>query len=249
MMCNPTKDGKIPAHIQKQMAERVMKECKCGRIPPCCGGKKFRIHEELEKMPRVAPLSEETAQETIKTLEAFSKSLEAELKACELMNLIYEDIEKSIKRNDMEEKKTKKMTKVEAFGYLMHKKVACYNRKEVDIQKKLFEIGFKWCDGTTVEVVGMFEFLLIDDGTFQFTDNVSHFRKHAYEEIEMDDILSIEIVDDKKDDERKGEILDEIAKLGEKISDLIEEYEGDIIIEIDQYEVLLRDSGDILYRK
>lgn len=53
----------------------------------------------------------------------------------------------------------------------------------------------------------------------------------------------------KETDERKGEILDEIAELGEKISDLIEEYGGDIIIEIDQYEVLLRNSGDILYRK
>lgn len=101
----------------------------------------------------------------------------------------------------MKEKKTKKMTKAEAFGYLTYKKVACYNGNEVDIQKKLFEIGFKWCDGTTVEVVGLFDFLLIDDGTFQFTDNVSHFRKHAYEEISVDDILSIEIVDEKKKSE------------------------------------------------
>lgn len=27
-----------------------MKECDCGRIPPCYSGKKFRIHEELEKI-------------------------------------------------------------------------------------------------------------------------------------------------------------------------------------------------------
>ena len=27
-----------------------MNECKCGRIPPCYSGKKFRIHEELEKI-------------------------------------------------------------------------------------------------------------------------------------------------------------------------------------------------------
>ena len=27
-----------------------MKECKCGRIPTCYRGKKFRIHEELEKI-------------------------------------------------------------------------------------------------------------------------------------------------------------------------------------------------------
>ena len=27
-----------------------MEECKCGRIPPCYSGKKFRIHEELDKI-------------------------------------------------------------------------------------------------------------------------------------------------------------------------------------------------------
>lgn len=124
----------------------------------------------------------------------------------------------------MEEKKTMKMTKAEAFVYLTHKKVACYNRKEVDIQKKLFEIGFKWCDGTTEEVVGMFDFLLIDDGTFQFTDNVSHFRKHAYEEIEMDDILSIEIVEDKPLDK-----WDEFARCVAKVQEKIEEDEVCII--------------------
>ena len=174
-----------------------MKDCKCGRIPPCYSGKKFRIHEELAKMPRVAPLSEETAQEMIKTLEDFSKSLVVELKACELMNRICEDARKSIKSDDMEEKKTKKMTKAEAFEHLRHKKVMVVG-KAFAIQNKLFKIGYRWCDGT-VETISMVDFLFIDDVTFQFTGSLSHFKNCAYEEISADDILSIEIVEEKRE--------------------------------------------------
>lgn len=193
-----------------------MEECKCGRIPPCYGGKKFRIHEELEKMPRVALLSEEAAQEMIKTLEDFSKSLEAELKACELMNLICEDIEKSIKSNDMEEKKTKKMTKAEAFEWLKHKKVAIVGDSRA-IQNKLFNIGYKWCDGSTV-AISMVNFLFIDEETFQFTESLSHFKNYAYEEISADDILSIEIIDDEPLD-KWDEFARCVAKVQEKIED------------------------------
>lgn len=71
-----------------------MKESNCGRIPPCYGGKKFRIHEELEKIKAwdethdmfyelnkqmcdlgktmndpMKPLSEEAIQEIAKVLE------------------------------------------------------------------------------------------------------------------------------------------------------------------------------------
>ena len=43
----------------KKKKSSVMEESKCGKIPPCYGGKKFRIHEELEE---IKPCSEETAQ-------------------------------------------------------------------------------------------------------------------------------------------------------------------------------------------
>lgn len=145
----------------------------------------------------------------------------------------------------MKEKKTRIMTKAEAFGYLTYKKVACYNQ-EVDVQKKLFEIGFKWCDGTTVEVVGLFDFLLIDDGTFQFTDNVSHFRKHAYEEISADDILSIEIVDEKKKSEEE-EALDKISCLGAQIADILLRMKGHHHVTITETTVALHGEGMSLF--
>jgi hypothetical protein len=184
-----------------------MKDCKCGKIPPCYSGKKFRIHEELEKIKawddthdKVYELNRQMC-DIVRRAEENIRLHNDNNKYARLVRAAYESKFGKPKEKDiMEEKKTRIMTKAEAFGYLTYKKVACYNGNEVDIQKKLFEIGFKWCDGTTVEVVGLFDFLLIDDGTFQFTDNVSHFRKHAYEEISADDILSIEILEDKNNE-------------------------------------------------
>lgn len=244
-----------------------MKECKDEAILPCyrdgygvwhhlddTHDKVYELNKQMCDIGKtmndtMKPLSEETAQETIKTLEDFSKSLEAEIKALELINLICEDIEKSIKSDDME-KKTKKMTKVEAFEYLKGKRVVCDNFNCVAIQCKFFEVGIKWRGGSTEATEDRGSFLFVDlNGYLTHCNSRVWFDRHEYEEISADDILSIEIVDEKKGDERKGEILDEIAKLGENISDLIEEYEGDIVIEINQYEVLLRNSGDILYRK
>ena len=153
------------------------------------------------------------------------------------------------KNRFMEEKKTKKMTKAEAFEYLKGKKVYV-NSHSAHIQTKLFEAGYTRSSGSrNVDNEDMPFLLTTNHGEFFAICNMRDFAKVSYEEISADDILSIEIVEEKKDDERKGETLEEIAKLGGKISDLIEEYEGDIIIEIDQYEVLLRNSGDILYRK
>lgn len=149
----------------------------------------------------------------------------------------------------MEEKKTKKMTKAEAFEYLKHKKIdASINEREV--QLKLFSLGVVWCTLDSNLTLGV-NYLLIDEECHMTHCgcDLNYYKTHRYEEISADDILSIGIVEEKKGDERKGEILDEIAKLGEKISDLIEEYDGDIVIEINQYEVLLRNSGNFLYRK
>lgn len=110
----------------------------------------------------------------------------------------YEILEEILKEKNrfMEEKKTKKMTKAEAFEYLRHKKVNAKGMVK-EIQKKLFEIGYTWCDGST-DVFLFVGFFLIDDETFQFTESLSHFRNCGYAKISADDILSIEIVDEKK---------------------------------------------------
>lgn len=99
----------------------------------------------------------------------------------------------------MKEQKTKKMTKAEAFEWLKHKKVAVTG-DTITLQNKLFNIGYKWCDGSIV-AMPMIDFLLIDDETFQFTESLSHFRNCGYTEISADDILSIEIVEEKEETE------------------------------------------------
>lgn len=104
----------------------------------------------------------------------------------------------------MEEKKTKKMTKAEAFEWLKHKKVAVTG-DTITLQNKLFNIGYKWCDGS-IMAMPMVDFLLIDDETFQFTESLSHFRNCGYTEISADDILSIKIVDDKFSYDRAVEL-------------------------------------------
>ena len=170
-------------------------------------------------------------------------------------------VEARKKLKDMEEKKINPMTKAEAFEFLKGKKIMCYAGianafdEPTKVEKFLLEIG---CRYHFANHIGwrdwywpLYGFIVDSKGEIYlaFEDQRDFFKQNFNEPISADDILSIEIVEEKKGDERKGEILDEIAKLGEKISDLIEEYDGDIIIEIDQHEVLLRNSGDILYRK
>ena len=195
-------------------------------------GKVYELNKQMCDLGKtmndpMKPLSEEAIQEIAKALEITRKP-----------------------KNIMEEKKTKKMTKAEAFEWLKGKKVNTKGKGK-EVQMKLFECGFSWVNGQC-RYYDFSDYLLFEtDGKLWHCGEVgdSYWRLHHFEEISVEDILSIEIVEEKKGDERKGEILDEIAKLGEKISDLIEEYGGDIVIEIDQYEVLLRNSGNILYRK
>ena len=98
----------------------------------------------------------------------------------------------------MEEKKTKRMTRAEAFEWLKGKKVACDNGRE-DVQRKLFEVGIRWCDGS-VEVTGYAAFLFINPNGITHCGSREWFDTHEYEEISADDILSIEIVEEKKEE-------------------------------------------------
>lgn len=98
----------------------------------------------------------------------------------------------------MEEKKTKRMTKAEAFEWLKGKKVACDNGRK-DVQRKLFEVGIRWYDGS-VEVMGYAPFLFINPNGITHCSSREWFDTHEYEEISADDILSIEIVEEKKEE-------------------------------------------------
>lgn len=97
----------------------------------------------------------------------------------------------------MEEKKTKKMAKVEAFEYLKGKKVACDCLNDEDVQRKLFEVGIRWRGGKA-DVTGAAPFLYINPDGITHGGSLEWFNLHEYEEISADDILSIEIVEDRK---------------------------------------------------
>lgn len=221
-----------------------MKECKNSDILPCyrdgygvwhysddTHDKVYELNKQMCDIGKTMhdpfePLSEEAIQDITKALEITRKP----------------------KGIIMEEKMTKKMTKAEAFEYLKGRRVVCDGLNNEDVQRKLFEVGIRWRGGKA-DVTAAAPFLFINPDGITHCGSLAWFNLHEYEEISADDILSIEIVEEKNGDKRKSEILEEIAKLGEKISDLIEEYGGNVIVEIDQYEVILRDYGDILCRK
>lgn len=99
----------------------------------------------------------------------------------------------------MEENKTKRMTKAEAFEWLKGKKVACNGSNEELVQRKLFEVGIMWRNGTTDVLEGA-PFLFINPNGITHCQSGEWFYAHEYEMISADDILSIEIVEDKKEE-------------------------------------------------
>ena len=96
----------------------------------------------------------------------------------------------------MKEKKTKKMTKAEAFEYLKGKKVACNGSNEILVQRKLFEVGIRWY--SDCGLLRNVPFLFIDADGMTYSDIRDYFDLHDYEEISADDILSIEIIEGKE---------------------------------------------------
>ena len=104
------------------------------------------------------------------------------------------------KNRFMEEKKTKKMTKAEAFEYLKGKRVACDSNNEELVQRKLFEVGIRWRGGKA-DVTSVAPFLFINPNGITHCGSREWFDLHEYEEISADDILSIEIVEEKEETE------------------------------------------------
>lgn len=123
----------------------------------------------------------------------------------------------------MEEKKTKKMTKAEAFEYLKGKKVACNGSDEALVQRKLFEVGIMWRNGTTDVLEGA-PFLFINPNGITHCQSGEWFYAHEYEKISADDILSIEIVNDEPLDK-----WDYFARCVAKVQETLEDDEVCII--------------------
>ena len=233
-----------------------MEDYKCGRIPPCYGGKKFRIHEELEKIKageethdmvyelnkqmcdlerglnndfldmsvRIADKLAKDVVEGVRTPD-WAKNMLAGIPE-QLSRAEYEILEEILKEKNrfMEEKKTKKMTKAEAFEHLKGKKVRTCGEPRL-LEKKLMECGYRWMRGVTWEnddYEDFWAYFMGYDGLITFVDIEcsDYYECHDFEDISADDILSIEIVEEENEPlDKWDEFARCVAKVQEKIED------------------------------
>ena len=162
----------------------------------------------------------------------------------EIVLSIFKGIENQIKERDMEEKKTKKMTKAEAFEWLKGKKVYA-NGKGKEVQTKLFECGVGWAVNHFV-YYDFGDYLLIETDGCLFHcgyEGDIYWRAHHFKEISVDDILSIEIIDENRSEDE----LVEIVELGKKIQSLLSKISGHRHVVITEDDVLLYDEGMCLF--
>ena len=140
---------------------------------------------------------------------------------------------------------TKKMTKAEAFEYFKKKRVVCDNFNCVAIQRKFFEVGIKWRGGSTDATEDRGAFLFVDlNGCLTHCNSRVWFDTHEYEVLSADDILSIEIVDEKSGEE---DALDLISTIGARLTDVLRRMEGHKHIVITEDDVILYDEGMSLF--
>ena len=111
----------------------------------------------------------------------------------------------------MKEKKTKKMTKAEAFEYLKGKKVLCCSSKMEVVQGFVRSLGFHWSDYSEEPMLVSILFLG-EDGRLTYSVSLKRFEEHELPEISADDILSIEIVEEKYELEFNYDKVVELAK-------------------------------------
>lgn len=187
------------------------------------------------------PLSDEAIQEITKALEITRNPIKS-VKPLSDGNFD-KDVEELRKILDME-KKTKKMTKAEAFEWLKCKKVNTIGLGE-EVQKKLFDCGVKWANGKS-EYYDFGDYLLIEtNGDLYHCGNCgeSYFRVHHFEEIYAHDILSMEIVEENRSEDK----LVEIVELGKKIQSLLPKLSGHRHVVITEDDIILREEGMCLF--
>lgn len=207
-----------------------MKECNYGRIPPCYGSLEYAIYEEAKKVNEEWKKTRARHYKLIDKLRAklmeggfmddtHDKVYEVNRQMCDIGKTMNDpikpfseeaaqEIAKALEitrkpKDIMEEKKTKKMTKAEAFEWLKCKKVDTIGLGE-EVQKKLFDCGVKWANGKT-EYYDFSDYLLIEsNGDLYHCGNCgeAYWRMHHFDEIYAQDILSLEIEEEcAKDDE------------------------------------------------
>ena len=168
---------------------------------------------------------------------------------------IFGDTKSWYLHNKEENMEKKKMTKAEAFEWLKGTKVVLRTiDDQLDLQKRLFDIGYKWrLSGT--QLVKLYDvscvFFLGIDGFIQHEEYEDESNKlfcdtHVYKPIELCDILSIEIVEE-ADGLKYGSSWDEITRLGAQISKILDDMPGHCRVEITECTVNLYNEGVNLY--
>lgn len=156
-------------------------------------------------------------------------------------------VEARKKLKDMEEKKTKKMTKAEAFEYFKKKKIlAKEGDANIGVQEKLFQCGIEWANGGRVPFYHS-DYLIVEERGRLYHCGLDdrYWFAHHYESIDADDILSIEIIDENKSEEEKA--LDKISCLGAQIVDILLRMKGHHHVTITETTVTLHDEGMSLF--
>ena len=139
------------------------------------------------------------------------------------------------------EKKTRTMTKAEAFEWLKCKKVSVSTRETSrKVQSKLFDCGVIWKHGGTDFCDYGNYYVINPHGLLTHCDGMgSYWECLINEEISADDILSIEIVEENRSEDE----LVEIVELGEKIRCLLPKLSGHRHVVITETDVFLYDEG------
>lgn len=126
--------------------------------------------------------------------------------------------EQLAKERNMKEKKTKKMTKAEAFEYLKGTKVKCYERSNALycglVEKITTECGCIYNGFMSPPDVSIFAIYIDDAGYIGHlcTVDADKYNEIKCRGISADDILSIEIVEDKYELEFNYDKVVELAK-------------------------------------
>ena len=137
------------------------------------------------------------------------------------------------------------MTKAEAFEWLKCKKVhvSCRETSE-KVQSKLFACGVQWKNGGTDFCDYGNYYVISSHGLLGHCDGMgSYWECLINEEISVDDILSIEIVDENRSEDEVAEIVE----LGKKIQCLLPKLSGHRHVVITETDVLLYDEGMCLF--
>ena len=228
-------------YVDADWYEKIGHEVPCrGRISPSLDAKDWKKAQE-DALKSVTDgvmdyISEVTARELSNSLE-YSRKVNKEWK--ETMSKLRNKLEQM-------EKKKNKMTKAEAFEWLKCKKINA-NGYADSIQKKLFSLGVVWCTGDTN--VAFASYLLINKlGELSHCglDDI-YFKRHCYEEVKAEDIISLEIEEECAKDGDGEYAANKISLLGSQICEILRQMNGHYHVEITEYNVNLYPEGTNLY--